>query len=230
MSRPIGKSASALESVIRYLRVRHGLSQAALARKTGLTACKISEMEQGRLNQSVGHYVRVARALGITVDAAVNNDFAAAARDLPPAPRHRDNLLKRRLRFEETKLKNGFRGERLVAKWEREKLEGTPYANAVTDEFSRNPTLGYDIGSVTREGEQLHIEVKATQESGGKVSFLMTAAELELWKNCQQLGLRYELHYVTDVNGKHPTQQIFTDLSRFTVEPADYRLTWRDAG
>ncbi|HTU70107.1 MAG TPA: helix-turn-helix transcriptional regulator [Candidatus Baltobacteraceae bacterium] len=65
---PIARLNEALRINLVVLRARAGLSQAALAKRSGVSRAIISELEQGRGDVRLTTLARVAQALGATVN------------------------------------------------------------------------------------------------------------------------------------------------------------------
>lgn len=81
----MNQTAMALGMRIRYLRGRAGLSQDALAERSGISSKYLGEVERGQANISVQVLERVAEALGVTLP-----DMFEGAHEL-----YRDELLRR---------------------------------------------------------------------------------------------------------------------------------------
>jgi transcriptional regulator with XRE-family HTH domain len=67
LSAPAPSPNEALRINLLVLRAKEGLSQAALAQKTGVSRAIISELERGRGDARLGTLARIAHGLGVAV-------------------------------------------------------------------------------------------------------------------------------------------------------------------
>jgi transcriptional regulator with XRE-family HTH domain len=74
-------------SRLREERVKAGISQRELARRLGLSASLISQLESGQSRPSVGTLYSIVTELGVSLDSVIRGDDAAAA----PEPGGRDD-------------------------------------------------------------------------------------------------------------------------------------------
>jgi transcriptional regulator with XRE-family HTH domain len=75
-------------SRLREERVKAGISQRELARRLGLSASLISQLESGQSRPSVGTLYSIVTELGVSLDSVIRGDDATAA---APAPGGRDD-------------------------------------------------------------------------------------------------------------------------------------------
>lgn len=225
--RHTNRDANGRESVLLYLRIAKGLSQRELAKSTGMTANDISRFENGKRGLFLTKVCNLAAFFGISCQALVFDDFGEVlsriTRPIEVNTQQRDRNHKR----QESKESIGYAGEDWVTDLERQKLAGTPYANAVNPNFSGDDKTHFDILSFTPEGKWVYIEVKSTAGDADE-EFFMSAAELRFLQECLCSGKRYELHRVYHV--KDPAlraREIYTArevLEQFTRSPNSYML------
>ena len=65
---------------MRRERERHGLSLRELARRVGVSPSMLSQVETGRTQPSVSTIYAIATELGVSIDALVSGEEAAAGR------------------------------------------------------------------------------------------------------------------------------------------------------
>src|SRR5262249_27644109 len=82
------------------------------------------------------------------------------------------------------------------------------------------PARGYDILSCELYGTPRHIEVKAARRSAGRLSFFLTANELE---NSRSLA-NYYIYAVPNADAKQPTVLAITanNVSDDSLSPVNY--------
>ena len=212
---------SAVDSLIRFVRLSKGMTQHDLARLCNLTANDISRMERGWCGMSVYKMHRVADQLGLTVHELVFNDFATALPKLPRAVHNpRINQL-RRHRYAQ-QITTGDQGEAYVVELERERLKDTPYAEAVNGSFADDPLSGFDIQSFTEEGTPVYIEVKSTVGEED-APFYMSAAEEAFLLYCVDNKLTYRLYRVSHIFKRH-TPMVSVYSAEDLLELFDFTL------
>lgn len=212
-------------NLARYLRIHLGLSIKKLGKGCGLTPNQICSFEHGNRGLTLGSALRLAAYLGVTVDDLAYNRYANVLPSLPPRPR-RDPAVRIRLKKRQQLCDRlGRDGEAYVARLERERLAGTPYANGVNEAFADDLSAGYDIQSFTRDGQPLCIEVKTTN-GGADEPFYLSAGEKAFMEHCRASGYRYELHRVYRIyDRKHTGMTIYSaeELDKlFHSEPSEY--------
>ena len=214
-------------SLARYLRTYLGLTQQAVASAAGLSANQVCQFELGRRNMSIGCARRLAAFFKLSIDDLAHDRFAAVLPDLPPRPKRDPSARQRMEKRMKVNDKLGRDGEAYVARLERDKLAGTPFANGVNEACADDPTAGFDIFSFSRDGEPIYIEVKTT---AGKADtdFFLSAGELAFLRMCLENGYRYELHRVHNIySKKHAGRIIYSGeelIKDFTFEPAQYAV------
>ena len=82
---------SAVGTHIRQARLRHGMSQAELARRIGISKTAMNDLEQGKTRDPhLSYVVAIADELRLSIDALIGRAAAPApATPPPPAPRPR---------------------------------------------------------------------------------------------------------------------------------------------
>ena len=194
-------------SLARYLRIHKGLSMQKLAAACSLQPTQICDFEHSRHGLSLGSALRLAAYLGVSLDDLAYDRYANVLPLLPPLP-HRDPAVRQRLKQrQELCDRLGRDGEAYVARLEREKLAGTPYANGVNEAFADDLSAGYDIQSFTRDGSPLCIEVKTTN-GGLDEPFYMSVGEHAFMERCLRSGWRYELHRVYHIYDKRKAGRV----------------------
>lgn len=73
-------------TTFRDLRRRHEMTQAELAQLVGVTQAAVGHIEVGRKRPSIAIAVKLAAALGVTVDALLDALPAAPESESPPPP------------------------------------------------------------------------------------------------------------------------------------------------
>ena len=127
MSEP-GHTAEALDAIgdrLREERVRSGISQRELARRTGLSASLISQLESGLSRPSVGTLYSIVTELGVSLDSVIRGE------DHPAAEGRADRAspLVHPGERESIELDSGVRWEELSARTE----QGIDFLHAVYD-------------------------------------------------------------------------------------------------
>ena len=160
-------------NVIRTLRYRLGMSQAALARKAGITQPDLSEMEKLPPYGYLDKYQRLGAVLGVPMEAILKNKFTAIPESffdgLPelehrPMPTADDAIM-------------GREGEELIFQREQERLKDRwpALAKLVLPFFKmKGEYPGYDILSFDDFGEPLLIEVKTSTSDNNNFFFTNT--------------------------------------------------------
>lgn len=178
------------ESVLRFLRLAHGMSQRDLAYATGLSEQDIASFEGGSRLLSIGSVLLLAGFFNVSCEALLNDSFADIVANFS------DPITVQRKRLQSNHLTEvGDDGEIWVTEQERQRLIGTPYANAVNPGYAIDGSTHFDIMSFSKDGTPCYIEVKATHK-GENTPFFMTDQELEFIHECLYNNRRYELHRV----------------------------------
>lgn len=226
MSRRSPKSSrSAAENVTVFFRMHQGLTQAEFAKACGLTTLDISKIERGIFKIKLRKMLNLASYLSVPVDAIINNRFESAlsAFHEPPAVNEKAEASLRKAH--NSRMENGLKGQDLVVAMEREKLQGTPFCNAVNANYALDPAFGFDVLSFDHNGEVIYIEVKASSEAK-ESAFIMTASEVAFMEECRRNGKRYEVHRILNVN-RRPKRIIYSlaDLEKFSYAPNEYLVS-----
>jgi len=215
-------------SVTNYLRHREGLTIAQLSQKTGISAMSISRIENGKWSVDIGPVLTLAKYYDVSVDAILRNDFMGIAAGLKEqtAPLHK--MYEQFAKINAICQNNGLTGEQWVYLQECKRLERTVMKNAVNANYADDPEAHFDILSFTPDGQPIIIEVKSTNKGPGK-DFYISAAELQVAKDCLEAGIRYEIHrvyYVQDarkIGCKVITaEELFRD---YNIEPKNFRVS-----
>lgn len=210
-------------NLLYYLRIRLNMSQAKLAKATGLTANDVSRFERGK-NLGIDKAIILAKYFNISVDTLLKNNFLALSSSLSSPITATHQLSFSIERFNAHKCALGRKGEDWVYAHEIAKLQGTPYANAVNPNYADDPIAGFDILSFERDGTPLMIEVKTTLGKN-KHSFSLTIAEYEKAKECSAKGIRYEIHRLYNFGTASAGRLIITAdelLQNYRITPSDY--------
>ncbi len=139
-------------SLARYLRTYLGLTQQAVASAVGLSANQVCQFELGRRNMSIGCARRLAAFFKLSIDDLAHDRFAAVLPNLPPRPKRDPSARKRMEKRMKINDKLGRDGEAYVARLERDKLAGTPFANGVNEACADDPTAGFDMSCCSYPG------------------------------------------------------------------------------
>ncbi len=187
------------ESALRYLRLAEGISQEDLAVEVGLPLDSVVAFEEGCRWMPLCDMVQLSDYFAVGCSVLLNDNMKEAAASIG-RPIVRDTLQQQeRCRTrQEYRDQIGTAGEEWVTQMERERLDGTPYANAVNPNYANDPDSHFDILSFTESGECVFIEVKSTG-GGEEMPFFITDAEFHFLRKCADEGKRYELHRVTHV-------------------------------
>ena len=188
-------------SLAKYLRLYNGYSRRMLAEACGLSQEQIFDFEHGSRGMSVGNVIKLAGFFAVDPNDLIYDQFGGAVTMLPSRPQRNKAVQKRLKQKQKVCDKLGRDGEAYVARLEREKLAGTPYANGVNEAFADDLSAGYDIQSFTRDGSPLCIEVKTTN-GGLDEPFYMSVGEHAFMERCLRSGWRYELHRVYHIYDK----------------------------
>ena len=195
------RNYSDVGSLAKYLRLYHGYSRRKLAEACGLSQIQISAYERGSRGMSIGNVIKLAAFFAVDPDDLIYDQFEGALAMLPPRPR-RDHAVQKRMRRKQKVCdKLGRDGEAYVARLERKKLAGTPYANGVNEAYADDLSAGFDIFSFTPDGRPKYIEVKATN-GGADEPFYLTRNERQFLSHCFENSLPYELHRVYRLNDR----------------------------
>src|SRR5918999_5349021 len=110
---------------LREERVKAGLSQRELARRLGLSASLISQLEGGQSRPSVGTLYAIVSELGVSLDQIIRGDSSSAQGSEAAVRRDRSPLVHPGQRAA-IDLDSGVRWEELTAEWE----EGIDFLHA----------------------------------------------------------------------------------------------------
>ena len=213
------------QSLVRYIRIFLGLSQAKVAAACGLTPNDVCRIERGDHSIGIQKIMKLAAFLGISIQTLAKDDYGSAIQALGP-PRRDLSDKQNTTRISTNKARIGNTGETLVARWERQKLQGTVYAAGVNEGYADDPDAGFDILSFHKDGRPICIEVKAT--SGGQDEpFYMTRSEKEFMELCWQRGISYELHRVYNLQLKGSGKRVIytaEELMNFNYQIASYSV------
>jgi len=126
----------------------------------------------------------------------------------------------------ENKTKLGRIGERLVLKYEQNKLDELEVNKLVKWVSEENDNEGYDILSYDSEGNEIHIEVKTSASSKNVMRFYLTKNEYDRLLT----DPAYELYYVFDTKTSKPKLHIL-DIEgirsgEIAVETEVYLANW----
>jgi len=130
------------------------------------------------------------------------------------------------LELHKLQMKVGQLGEAYVYEQECKKLAGTKYISEIDENKASDPKNGYDILSFTREGELLHIEVKAT--TGKEETFYLSNHEYQTAKKMKQNGMTYVIYFVKEVMSDNPKLTIIHDISdnkEYEFEEMSWKIT-----
>ena len=213
-------------NLARYLRIHKGLSMQKLGKACGLHPNQICDFEHGKRGLALGSALRLAAYLGVSLDDLAYDRYANILPTLPPVPRRDPGVSRRLKQHQELCDRLGRAGEAYVARLEREKLAGTPYANGVNEAFADDPSAGFDIQSFTRDGHPICIEVKTTN-GGADEPFYISMGERSLMEQCLLNGARYELHRVYHIFNKKKAGRVIYSAEEldklFDFVPNDFR-------
>lgn len=119
----------------------------------------------------------------------------------------------------------GDLGEKYVYEREVRKLmeaKREDLAESVNAEIAKDHNNGYDILSYTENGEELHIEVKATTETLD-TPFYISKNEWDKANEFKEQGKLYELHRVYNVGKDNIEVKIYRDIQAFKREEVLYK-------
>ena len=216
-----------LSSVVRFLRIRHGLSQQALCTLCGGGLCPndISKIERGDYNVRLRKVCLVATYFQIPLQAIAENDFHLIGS--PPIPEESENMRrqaqKKRRRSQAVKDDVGELGQKLVVRWERERLRGSGLEAHVTDAYANDEKAGFDVFSFTKEGCPLFIEVKSS--SGAQPSFFLSENERRFTQYCCSHRIPYYLYSIKNVYDERKRSVVMytaEEVLNLSMEPTDY--------
>ena len=217
-------------SLLWYLRQRKQLTQLDLAELSGLDPISIHRMERRLPTFPIWKVRKVAAALGVSVDTLVRNRFDRVIPSYLSSPEENSAAAKNLADNLKGRMESGRRAELLVAEWEKEKLLPIGFQNGVDANPALNPSLCFDIFSFDpATGDPLFIEVKSTVKKEPQ-DFFLTSGEKDFMERCLRDGLRYELHYVYDLN-REPRQTVFTaeELTGWSFTPSEYIVSRKEA-
>lgn len=124
----------------------------------------------------------------------------------------------------------GKLGEAYVYKHEKKELGNTKYADLVDDRPSAYPSMGYDIKSYTKNGEELYIEVKSEPKSKDN-DFFLSDAEKRFGGKILKEGKKYIVYRVHNILSKDENEiwiekidNIFDD-SRYNFKVNNWRVS-----
>lgn len=211
-------------NVYRYLRSIRGLSRQEVADATGICALTVFSLEHGR-PALLGSLQKLASFYGVSLDCLARNDITSAAKQTY-ATTLRGGKIKSVFREKQKQCDRlGDLGEQLVLEHERERLKGTPFADAVNGSVSEDMSAGYDILSFKEDGKPVYIEVKATSYAEN-APFYMSRKEYNFVQQCAEDGTEYQLHRVFDLreNGDHKVRVLRAQelLENYTFIPSAY--------
>ena len=145
--------------VITVLRDYLGMTQQELAREANITQADLSEIESREPYGKIMKYERLAKVLGLSVDALIRNDYTQVPASFFETHEHAEYL-------EET-ARVGREGEEEVFHREQERLQTRFNAldRMVIPYYKlRSSSPGYDILSFDDDGKPIYIEVKTTRQ------------------------------------------------------------------
>lgn len=189
-------------SVVKYLRMRHGLSQQALCKccSAGLHPNDISKLEHFNYSIQIGKAQAVASFFGVSLETIVSNCFSDLALLCFPDQAERQARMKAfRLKRHSEKDDIGKCGEQLVLASERERLKESGWGRLVDASYAESDLSGFDILSFDK-GMPLFIEVKAS--IGNEDLFFLTENERLFAEYCLTHGQQYKLVRITNVMGE----------------------------
>jgi hypothetical protein len=121
-----------------------------------------------------------------------------------------------------TNKKHGEIGERIVLEYERNKAKNNGFDPDLVKLVSNDIKLGYDIVSLNDQGDEIFIEVKATNKKGNQ-SFIISINEIEKFEHFSD---KYFIYRVSHLFTKTPEileidyvffQSMYKKASQFTV-------------
>ncbi len=101
------------------------------------------------------------------------------------------------IQLQKFKDKLGKLGEAYVYDCEVEYLKDTPYAEKVDKTIAYNHSNGYDILSYTKQGEEIHIEVKCTVNK--EDCFYLTSHEKSIMEESFKQNTKYMIYWVKNI-------------------------------
>jgi transcriptional regulator with XRE-family HTH domain len=215
------------DSVLRYMRVRQNLNITQLAKLAGVEPNVICKAERGNFRCQALNYTKLADCLGVPLDDIVTGKLCDVIKRFEPTrPASPRKVRKRAERKYRKCLEMGDLGERIVLDLERERLQGTPYANGVNEYFADNIHEHFDLLSFTPEGKPIYIEVKATAQ-GINAPFFMSAGEYKFMRQAIRNDWNYQIYRLYDVQDKdHYQLQILSGaaLESLIIEPSEYMV------
>ncbi|MCK4261066.1 MAG: DUF3883 domain-containing protein [Halanaerobiales bacterium] len=106
----------------------------------------------------------------------------------------------------------GRLGEAYVYEYECKELKGTHYIDNIDVSKALDSNNGYDILSYTRDGNPIHIEVKAT--TGTEDKFYLSKHEFETAKRMAENGLVYLIYFVKEIISENPKLEKIKDITQ----------------
>lgn len=214
-----------MQHLITTARAYLNLSQAKLAKASGLTQTEIWTMENDPPYGYLDKYRRLRDCLGLPLEALLKNDYRAIPESFfdthpapayTPAPSGKDQLL-------------GRQGEEFVLRRERERLADLyPALSKLVLPYYKMkcPSPGYDILSFDDLGRPFALEVKTSQFDAG--SFRLTNHEMEAAEKITEQGGLYSICYISNWGTEEQTVRDlpFGTLSQtHSITPLYYRVT-----
>lgn len=130
------------------------------------------------------------------------------------------------LELHKLQMKVGQLGEAYVYEQECKKLAGTKYISEIDENKASDPKNGYDILSFTREGESIHIEVKAT--TGKEETFYLSTHEYQTAREMKESNMNYVIYFVKEVMSDNPKLikiHDITDNEEYNFEEMNWKVT-----
>jgi len=118
-----------------------------------------------------------------------------------------------------------------VYEYEKNNLKDTKYYNLVDNSPAKDPNLGYDILSYSKDGHKKYIEVK-TEALNKENDFFISSNELSIAKKVINDGYEYYIYRVHNILRNR--KEIFLDIillsdildsPSFIIEPCTYRVS-----
>lgn len=224
-----GRKSNAADNAYYILRQAHGYSFSQLAKLTHACVHTLRRLEHGR-NARFCVIKELAELYGVTMDELVRNDLSAVKTSANCV--HAVHSAKHKCRSA-SQIETGELGEMLAADFERERLAGTGYECRVSTEPAKNRRNGYDVISVTSNGQPKYIEVKATTSQDPLEPFHMSGGELRKARQMAESGANYELFRIYALDRKAETYEYVVYsaadvVSLFDPEPESYLMHWKE--
>lgn len=191
---------ASLNSVVRYMRTRRGLTQADVSKMCGhrISPNDLSKLERGNFGLHIAKLVIIADFFDVSIQTIVKNDFLSARYEPQANSSERNKKASRKHKKIQAKMDAaGERGEELVVSMEKERLMGTGFEHLVTGDYALDESSGFDIFSFTEAGTPLYLEVKSS--IGNEQQFFISTNELEFIQFCAEHKLPYQLIRIRNV-------------------------------